>query len=197
MNLIRGESLVPMPWKNGGGVTREIDAEPKGAALDAFTWRLSIANVDVAGAFSRFADIDRTLVLLEGAGMHLHEASGRVHALTRPLAMASFAGETPIDATLDNGPTRDFNVMVRRGGASATVQAHRATASLSLSDDVTLIFCVQGQLDVTLDSAARIILQPDDTLRLDASDARHCDVTCAQPDTSWLKIGIAITDHSR
>lgn len=197
MNLIRGESLVPMPWKNGGGVTREIDAEPKGAALDAFTWRLSIANVDVAGAFSRFADIDRTLVLLEGAGMHLHEASGRVHALTRPLAMASFAGETPIDATLDNGPTRDFNVMVRRGGASATVQAHRATASLSLSDDVTLIFCVQGQLDVTLDSATRIILQPGDTLRLDASDARHCDVTCAQPDTSWLKIGIAITDHSR
>jgi uncharacterized protein len=199
MNLIRGESLVPMPWKNGGGVTREIDAEPKGAALDAFTWRLSIANVDVAGAFSRFADIDRTLVLLKGAGMHLHEASGRVHALTQPLAMASFAGETPIDATLDNGPTRDFNVMVRRGRATATVQAHRSSTSLSLTDDVglTLIFCVRGQLEVTLDGATRIILQPDDTLRLDASDARHCDVTCAQADTSWLQIAIATTDHSR
>ena len=113
--------------------------------------------------------------------------------------MASFAGETPIDATLDNGPTRDFNVMVRRGRATATVQAHRSTPSLfsPMTFAVTLIFCVQGQLDVTLDGATRIILQPDDTLRLDASDARHCDVTCAQPDTSWLQIGIATTDHSR
>ena len=49
MKLIRGASLVPKPWKNGGGVTREIDAEPNGAALDAFTWRLSIANVDDPG----------------------------------------------------------------------------------------------------------------------------------------------------
>jgi environmental stress-induced protein Ves len=192
MKLIRGASLVPKPWKNGGGVTREIDAEPGGAALDAFTWRLSIANVDASGAFSTFPDIDRTLVLLEGAGMHLHEADGRVHALDRPLAMASFAGETAIDATLDNGPTRDFNVMVRRDRATASVQVHRGSAELTRADSITLIFCVQGQLDVTTDGE-RVTLHADDTLRVNAP----CVVSCIKEHTSWLQISIAITDHPR
>jgi environmental stress-induced protein Ves len=197
MNLIRGESLVPAPWKNGGGVTREIDAEPKGAALDAFVWRLSIANVDMPGSFSTFAGIDRTLVLLEGAGMRLNEANGRTHALDTPLAMASFAGETPIDATLVDGPTRDFNVMVRRDRARATVRAHRRESRIVPADDVTIIFCVQGEIAVALDGETRFTLQPDDTLRLDASTARECVVTCMQHEASWLQIGIVITDPSR
>ncbi|SAL24047.1 HutD/Ves family protein [Caballeronia humi] len=192
MKLIRGASLVPKPWKNGGGVTREIDAEPGGAALDAFTWRLSIANVDASGAFSTFPGIDRTLVLLEGAGMHLHEANARVHALDRPLAMASFAGETAIDATLDNGPTRDFNIMVRRDRATASVQVHRGSAELRSDDSITLIFCVQGPLDVTTDGE-RVTLHADDTLRLETS----CVVTCLSEHTSWLQISIATTDHLR
>jgi environmental stress-induced protein Ves len=178
-------------------VTREIDAEPRGAALDGFLWRLSIANVDAAGAFSTFAGIDRTLVLLEGAGMRLNEANGRVHALHAPLAMASFAGETPIDATLVDGPTRDFNVMVRRDRARATVQAHRREARFVPADDVTIIFCVQGEIAVALNGEARFTLQPDDTLRLDASTARECVVTCVKPEASWLQIGIVITDSSR
>jgi environmental stress-induced protein Ves len=197
MNLIRAAALVPKPWKNGGGVTREIDAEPKGAPLDAFIWRLSIANVDTPGAFSTFAGIDRTLVLLEGAGMHLHEANGRVHALDAPLAMASFAGETQIDATLVDGPTRDFNVMVRRDRARATVQAHRDESRFALADDITIIFCVQGEIALTLDGEARCMLQANDTLRLDASAAQACEITCVQPHASWLRIGIVITDPSR
>jgi len=91
--LIRGASLAPRAWKNGGGVTREITAGPADAALDAFAWRLSIANVDAPGAFSTFAGIDRTLVLLDGAGMRLNEAGGRVHVLDAPLSMASFAAK--------------------------------------------------------------------------------------------------------
>ncbi|MEC4600651.1 HutD family protein, partial [Burkholderia vietnamiensis] len=51
---IRGAALVASPWKNGGGVTREIAAYPPGAALDAFAWRVSVADVGAGGPFSRF-----------------------------------------------------------------------------------------------------------------------------------------------
>ena len=90
--MIRAADLVASPWKNGGGVTREIGAFPPGAALDAFAWRVSVADVGTAGPFSRFDGIDRTLVLLSGAGMTLAEAGGARHVLDAPLARADFAG---------------------------------------------------------------------------------------------------------
>ncbi|EGD04024.1 hypothetical protein B1M_13530, partial [Burkholderia sp. TJI49] len=55
--LTRAADLVASPWKNGGGVTREIAAFPPGAALDAFAWRVSVADVGAAGPFSRFDGI--------------------------------------------------------------------------------------------------------------------------------------------
>ena len=54
------------PWKNGGGITREIAASPDGAALDAFDWRVSMAEVAAAGPFSRFEGVDRILTVLTG-----------------------------------------------------------------------------------------------------------------------------------
>ena len=66
---------------------------PPGAALDAFAWRVSVADVGTAGPFSRFDGIDRTLVLLSGAGMTLAEAGGARHVLDAPLARADFAGK--------------------------------------------------------------------------------------------------------
>lgn len=127
--MIRAADLVASPWKNGGGVTREIGAFPPGAALDAFAWRVSVADVGTAGPFSRFDGIDRTLVLLSGAGMTLAEAGGPRHVLDAPLARADFAGETAIDATLHDGATRDFNLMTRRSAARGTLDVWRAGGS--------------------------------------------------------------------
>jgi environmental stress-induced protein Ves len=58
-SIIRAADLKAVPWKNGGGATREIAASPPGAAFDAFDWRVSVAEVSVAGAFSMFEGIDR------------------------------------------------------------------------------------------------------------------------------------------
>ena len=44
----------------------------RASSLDDFDWRLSLAQVDRDGPFSRFDNVDRTLVLLSGA-MTLHE----------------------------------------------------------------------------------------------------------------------------
>ena len=58
-------------WKDGGGRTTEIVSYPHGAGLDRFIWRASVADVERNGPFSGFPGVDRTLVLLQGAGLIL------------------------------------------------------------------------------------------------------------------------------
>ncbi|PTB23844.1 histidine utilization protein HutD [Paraburkholderia caribensis] len=178
VSLIRGADLVASPWKNGGGVTREVAAFPEGAALDSFVWRVSVADVAQAGPFSRFAGIDRTLVLLSGAGMLLDEAGGATHTLREPLDIARFEGEMAIDARLIDGATRDFNLMVRRGAATGDVAIWRDPTHTQLDADVVLLFCAQGELHVATDNAANTTtLVTMDTLRIDHARALSCEVT--------------------
>ncbi|WP_322089585.1 HutD family protein [Burkholderia sp. BCC1999] len=173
--MIRAADLVASPWKNGGGVTREIGAfspkgtsfgAPPGAALDAFVWRVSVADVGTAGPFSRFDGIDRTLVLLSGAGMTLTEAGGAQHVLDAPLARADFAGEAAIDATLHDGATRDFNLMTRRSAARGALDVWRAGAHAVAHADTVLLFCATGAVGVDVDGT-HYALEEMDTLRLD------------------------------
>ena len=175
LTLLRGAALVASPWKNGGGVTREIAvahvASRAGASLDAFAWRVSVADVAQAGPFSRFEGVDRTLVLLEGAGMLLDEA-GRTHVLTQSLDVAHFAGEAAIDARLVNGATRDFNLMVRRDAARGTLEVWRTNERRSMHAQTVLLYCAQGGLDVRVDSERHVRLEAGDTLRIDTLDAQ-------------------------
>ncbi|SEA85750.1 HutD/Ves family protein [Paraburkholderia sartisoli] len=179
VSLLRGVDLVASPWKNGGGVTREIAVAPEGAALDTFVWRVSVADVAQPGPFSRFAGIDRALVLLAGAGMLLDDAEGHTHALTQPLDIARFTGEASIDARLVDGATRDFNLMVRRGAATGDIEVWRGATEHTLTADVALLFCAAGQAEITLEGHAPFHLADNDTLRIDAPHALACIVKCA------------------
>jgi environmental stress-induced protein Ves len=182
ITLVRAATLVASPWKNGGGVTREVAASPEGAGFGTFAWRVSIADVAAPGPFSRFAGIDRTLVLLAGAGMLLDAHSDvadtassgtQTHALEQPLDVVRFAGEALIDARLVNGPTRDFNLMVRRGVATATLDVWRGNVQHELSGDTVLLFCAAGPMRVTLRGMAPVELSIDDTVRIDRAHALH------------------------
>ena len=195
--LIRGADLVAAPWKNGGGVTREVAAFPEGAGLDAFVWRVSVADVAQAGPFSRFAGVDRTLVLLSGAGMLLDEkvetSTTNTLALTQPLDLAQFAGEAQIDARLVDGATRDFNLMVRRGAAVGETEVWRGATQRSLSADVVLLFCASGSVAVTLGGDVQPrVLEADDTLRIDTPNALSCAVKGAG---ALLAISIRYTER--
>jgi environmental stress-induced protein Ves len=174
--LLRGAALQARPWKNGGGVTREIAVFPEGAGMDDFIWRVSLADVAAAGPFSRFAEVDRTLVLLSGDGMVLHQDDGTVHALSRPLDLAAFAGEVAIEATLPGGATRDFNLMLRRGAAQGRVEVWQGAGRHLLDGDVVLLFCARGRVELALGDDTPIMLETDDTLRLDAAAALDCRV---------------------
>lgn len=146
MKLIKFEDLHATPWKNGGGVTRELYGYPAAASFDAFLWRVSIADVEQSGAFSSFPGVDRVITLLEGDGMELLADNGKQTSLTIPLQPHRFRGEEQITARLEGGACKDFNLMLRRGAASGEVAILRGDHILQPGWE--LLFCVQGRWDV-------------------------------------------------
>lgn len=113
MRLVTRDSLVPVPWKNGGGVTRQIAIFPPGSDMNSFDWRISTAEVAQDGPFSRFEGIDRRLYILDGAGLELRFGGGTRSTL-RPGDHLDFAGEADVHGALLQGPVTDLNIMVRR-----------------------------------------------------------------------------------
>lgn len=112
--------MVPMPWKNGGGITYELAAFPEGAPLDGFLWRISMAEVASDGPFSAFTGIDRTLTLMTGTGLVLDFAGAEI-LLDSGAPPLSFPGEAPVTGCPVDGPILDLNVMTRRGAVSHLV----------------------------------------------------------------------------
>lgn len=116
--LITPDQFTTMPWKNGGGITHEIArAEDAGGLI----WRLSIAEVASDGPFSAFPSLSRVLTVIEGAGLHLHHATGVLPAL--PMQPVAFSGDLPITSQMIDGPIRDFNVIFNGARVRATVTA--------------------------------------------------------------------------
>lgn len=148
------QQLPATPWKNGGGVTREIVCQPPGAGMDSFDWRVSIAHIASDGPFSRFEQVDRVITLLEGAGVRLHSRDGTVdHWLDRPWEPFSFSGEAPVQGDLIAGDCHDFNVMTRRGRCRAQVVVHREAGSLPVTG-AGLVMVLAGRWQLRSTSSA-------------------------------------------
>ncbi|MGA0586906.1 HutD family protein [Dyella sp. KRB-257] len=98
--LLRADALVPVPWRNGLGITREIAVMPPGAGPEDFLWRVSLADVVGAAPFSRFPGVDRTIVLIDGVGFRMTLDGTQVHDLTTPCAPFAFPGEAEVAVAL-------------------------------------------------------------------------------------------------
>lgn len=109
---------APQPWRNGGGVTRELLAWPQAADWQL---RVSVAVVERDGPFSPFPGVDRWFAVIEGAGVELAWASG-ASALRPGDPPLHFAGEAAPACRLLQGPTRDLNFMHRRGAGMASMR---------------------------------------------------------------------------
>lgn len=89
-----------------------------------FVARVSIADVDASGPFSTFDGVDRIIMLVDGPAMRLRLGSADFAA--EPVALErhrpfAFDGGTPVQCEIDS-PTRDLNVMTRRGATRATMR---------------------------------------------------------------------------
>jgi len=146
MIFLPASGHVATPWKNGGGTTREIAAFPADAGLDAFDWRVSIAEVASDGPFSPFPGIDRTLTLLTGDGILLR-VDGTETRLIPGSAPFAFAGDKPAGATLLGGPVTDLNVMTRRGRITHRVTAIRESRVIAADLGVLVWIAGSGGID--------------------------------------------------
>lgn len=136
--FLSASDRVATPWKNGGGVTREIAAWPQGSGLEDFDWRVSMAEVRESGAFSVFPEIDRWLTVLEGALALTFEkrTPAFLDALSDPLA---FAGDRPCHGVPMAGPVLDLNLMVRRGRFAGRVERIENAAWRPIGDTAFLV----------------------------------------------------------
>lgn len=172
MQMLRAADYRIMPWKNGAGSTTEIAVSPEGSALDDFDWRISMARVDAAGAFSLFPEIDRTLLVLDGAGMVLNTTGHGIAELDRDAAPYAFPGDSETDATLIGGPIVDLNIMSRRGRVRHSVKRVEIDAPRDFSgaSAVTLIFFERGSA-IARANGRRTDLSERDCVVLDSADA--------------------------
>jgi environmental stress-induced protein Ves len=119
VNSVRLQDCPFVPWRNGGGRTRELLTWPVGAA--DWQLRVSVAEIDADGPFSALPGVERCFAVLEGAGVRLALPQGEVR-LTPHDEAVSFPGEAAPMCRLIDGPTRDLNLMLRRGCGSASLQ---------------------------------------------------------------------------
>jgi environmental stress-induced protein Ves len=173
VRVLRAADRIATPWRNGGGVTREVAAFPPGAGMDAFAWRVSLADVAADGPFSAFPGVDRLLTVIEGSGLVL-DLDGRLLALGVNSPPIAFAGETPVEARLIQGPIRDLNVMLRRGVWRAEVSWSVSGALIAPPDGPLLALVLA---DATCSSASAVHqLSALDMVMLEAGETATFDL---------------------
>ena len=177
-----------MPWKNGGGETTEIIVSPADASLDTFDWRISMARVASDGPFSVFPGIDRTLSILDGAGVRL-AISGLTQSLTVKSSPLAFPADAPTEAWLLDGAITDLNVMSRRSTYRHTVERFNLAGHklLPAGGTVQALFCESGKIEVS-DASMTVALNHRDALVCHGEELR---VSSAQAATIF-----AITFHA-
>ena len=171
--IVRFAELSCVPWRNGGGVTREVAVGGSGG--QHFNWRISIADVNVPGPFSAFPGVDRIITLVDGERMDLViDGVEHVLGLDEPL---SFDGASQTSCMLPSGPTRDLNVMTRRG---------RHSAAVTLTDlSETRPLAVAGGQVLVLVSGSAVILGEDGA----GAELRPLDAMCPSGPAARLVVG--------
>jgi hypothetical protein len=155
--LVYAADQPPQPWRNGGGLTRELLLWPANSA--SWLFRISLARIDRSGPFSAFPDVERWFIVLDGAGVVLTTDSKRLKldAHSEPYC---FDGASPPDCTLVDGPTNDLNLMCRNG-RGAMLPVRSGLAWQSTAPQRGLFTRIAG---IWRDSSGRGIELPADTL---------------------------------
>ena len=162
MKIQRNSEHVAMPWANGRGTSYEI-ASDRGSD-DQWSWRLAMAPVNEDGPFSRIDCVNRSLVVVEGAGMVL--SVDRKKLQCAPLQVVQFRGEAVTDALLLDGPITDINLMIRRNDADGELRiVHQPGALASAS----IIVAVNGPARVQCDETLTMLERHDAMLECDAN----------------------------
>lgn len=137
------DELDPVPWANGAGETTELVALTDSAALtpNLARWRLSVARLDRAAAFSPLPGLARTFLPI-GAEVVL-EIDGHAHPVA-PAEAVRFRGDQNVSLIELATPCFALNLMVdvhdasgpdRRGLEMSTRLPGRGLFAVTLNSD--------------------------------------------------------------
>lgn len=128
----------------------EIVRFPDHASIDDFQWRVSRARVAATGPFSLFPGVDRTLAIIDGAGITLMPAGQQTVTLDRKSSPYTFSGDCAVEGQLINGAVDDLNVMSRRGYFRHSMLRMRTNApgALQPRSDTMIVFVGSGAIEV-------------------------------------------------
>jgi len=138
LHTIQTDSANAVPWRNGGGVTRELLTWPP-LSGDDWSVRISVATIDKDGPFSAFPGIQRWFAVLDGAGVQLTFGPAS-QTLTPGDAPLSFHGKDAPGCSLIDGSTRDLNLMSRDG--RSTMQLIANNEALTAENGLMALYCV-------------------------------------------------------
>ena len=176
LNVVRLDDVASQPWRNGGGVTRELLTWP-----NAVDWivRLSVADIEKDGPFSAFPGVERWIVALSGVGMELGEpCSFRIEP---GMPAYRFKGEYAPMCTLMDGPTSDLNLMIKERRASGGL-LRIVSSDAGTENGLWLATCEPQSVDlcgiftwagVTLRTKCASVVVPPRSLVWSANDVRE------------------------
>jgi hypothetical protein len=160
------DDLSREPWRNGAGWTRTVCSHAVDGRL---WWRVSVADIAAAGAFSRFEGMDRTAVMVCGARLCLSHAGHRL-ALDGPGSVLQFPGEWALQCGAPAQPTRLLNIMVRRGSVESRVLVVQDASTLP-SGGAQVALVLRGQFDLELPDGDRLMLGAGEGVHWSRQDA--------------------------
>lgn len=179
MEIIRFAELRSEPWRNGGGVTRELASHPKAASAQdgAWDWRVSIADVSKAADFSAFPGMERVLTVIDGE-LLLLTVDGAEHPLEkyRPFR---FSGESAAHGALPTGDIRNLNVITRTGsfkGFTSIIELSKKRAHPVFEGQLAVL--LQGQAAV---SAGNLSVSAEAATAAESETAAEADGDKAAP----------------
>lgn len=142
--VVRAADLVPRPWPNGLGITRDVARadRPDGR----FAWLLSIADLERDAPFSHFPDCDRVFTLVAGDPIVLSVGGAEIRSGL--LVPTLFPGDRPTTSRITGAPGRAFNVFVDRRSRRAAVSAANLAAghAVSVRGEEAAVHCVAGDV---------------------------------------------------
>jgi environmental stress-induced protein Ves len=181
-HTVRLVDVLPSPWRNGAGVTRELAAWP---SSQDWIWRLSVAEVARSGPFSRFEGVQRWFAVLGGAGVRL-TLGENTHELTRNSAPLCFDGASPVDCQLLEGATQDLNLMLRADKAVAQMKRISGTVNMVLdvprtvavyaTGEGTKVLCGRDSFELAAHSLAWQALPAGSTVQLKTESALWMEI---------------------
>ena len=187
MRILRSSDHRAMPWKNGGGSTTEIAVAPDGAGIDAFDWRISMAVVAADGPFSEFPGVERTLSILDGAGLVLRGIGAGPVRLDRTTPPFAFPADAAVSASLIDGPITDLNVMTRRGRFRDRTRRIADDAALEIADGAApALLLAATPCRAAVDGFPAVDLGRLDALLIPAAGGRRLTVGGGSAGEAWL-----------